>query len=383
MGQKFRKSVQPESVDDRSGVNQRASAPSTANRPPSCESDQEDGLSRTRQRSKTWSAVLWILQFRTMFTIFFFISVIWNWLHLYMLELAEHQNDLVQMESLQAKCTGVKLLDWLESLSEWYRRTWTLQEDPCKKYHEVMMVDPILRVPPIKAIEFTIISTITDPLKQIGQGFSEFIRALLDGIPVTLQIPVLLIISAQVVWVCSCAVDPILHAILLWLGGRLYLPPPAVEPRLYLPPPAVEPRLYLPPPAVEPRLYLPPPAVEPRLYLPPPAVEPRLYLPPPAVEPRLYLPPPAVEPRLYLPPPAVEPRLYLPPPAVEPRLYLPPPAVESRHDVRPQRWLMRLHMRSKDSICRPLPDCYMFLVKLPYWKVENNSISSVACARTS
>ncbi|KAI7812566.1 putative chloride channel CLIC-like protein 1 [Triplophysa rosa] len=102
------------------------------------------------------------------------------------------------MESLQAKCTGVKLLDWLESLSEWYRRTWTLQEDPCKKYHEVMMVDPILRVPPIKAIEFTIISTITDPLKQIGQGFSEFIRALLDGIPVTLQIPVLLIISAQV-----------------------------------------------------------------------------------------------------------------------------------------------------------------------------------------
>lgn len=42
------------------------------------------------------------------------------------------------------------LFAYLSSLLEWFRSTWTLQDDPCKKYYEVLMVNPILLVPPTK-----------------------------------------------------------------------------------------------------------------------------------------------------------------------------------------------------------------------------------------
>lgn len=35
-------------------------------------------------------------------------------------------------------------------ISEWYRTTLTLQEDPCKKYYEALIVNPILLVSPMK-----------------------------------------------------------------------------------------------------------------------------------------------------------------------------------------------------------------------------------------
>ncbi len=49
-----------------------------------------------------------------------------------------------------------------------------------------------------QAITVTITSFITDPLKQIGQGIGEFLRALLKDLPVTLQLPVLLIITLAI-----------------------------------------------------------------------------------------------------------------------------------------------------------------------------------------
>lgn len=45
----------------------------------------------------------------------------------------------------------------------------------------------------------TIATFFTDPLKHIGQGISEFLRALLKDLPFTLQIPVLLLIGLSVV----------------------------------------------------------------------------------------------------------------------------------------------------------------------------------------
>ncbi|XP_050950840.1 chloride channel CLIC-like protein 1 isoform X6 [Labeo rohita] len=149
--------------------------------------------------TELWSVVSWFVQFWRMFAVCFFISLIWNWFHLYMVAFAEHKKNIIEVESFNGKCTGLKQLDWKDSLSEWYRRTWTLQDDPCKKYYEVLMVNPILLVPPTKAITVTITSFITDPLRQIGQGISEFLKALLKDLPVTLHLPVLLIIALAII----------------------------------------------------------------------------------------------------------------------------------------------------------------------------------------
>lgn len=183
--------------------------------------------------TELWSVVSWLVQFWRMFAVCFFISLIWNWFHLYMVAFAEHKKNIVELGSFNGKCTGVKELDWKDSLSEWYRRTLTLQDDPCKKYYEVLVVNPILLVPPTKAITVTITSFITDPLKQFGEGIGEFLRALLKDLPVTLQIPVLLLIAlAIIVFIYVSAQAAIQQAVRLpRMGWREDPPPPAVGQR--------------------------------------------------------------------------------------------------------------------------------------------------------
>ncbi|XP_033821719.1 chloride channel CLIC-like protein 1 [Periophthalmus magnuspinnatus] len=144
--------------------------------------------------TELWSTISWFVQFKRLFAVCFMISIVWNWFYLYKIAFAEHQNNLVKMDDFNQKCTGVKKIDWSDSLKEWFRNTWTLQDDPCKQYYEVLMVNPILLVPPTKAISVTITTFITEPLKHFGKGISEFLRALLKDLPVQLQIPVLLTI---------------------------------------------------------------------------------------------------------------------------------------------------------------------------------------------
>uniref|UniRef100_A0A3Q1I2Z5 Chloride channel CLIC-like protein 1 n=1 Tax=Anabas testudineus TaxID=64144 RepID=A0A3Q1I2Z5_ANATE len=137
--------------------------------------------------TELWTAASWFVQFRRLFAICFFVSIIWNWFYLYKIAFDEHQNNIVKMDSVNEKCTGLKKIEWSDSLREWFRMTWTLQDDPCKKYYEVLMVNPILLVPPTKAISVTITTFIAEPLKHFGV------------LPVTLQITVLLTIVLSIV----------------------------------------------------------------------------------------------------------------------------------------------------------------------------------------
>uniref|UniRef100_A0A4W5R566 Chloride channel CLIC-like protein 1 n=1 Tax=Hucho hucho TaxID=62062 RepID=A0A4W5R566_9TELE len=181
--------------------------------------------------SELWSTVSWFVQFKRIFAICFFISLVWNWFYLYKIAFAEHQNKMVKMEGVDAKCTGRKKIDWWDNLKDWYRGAMTLQDDPCKMYYEVLMVNPILLVPPTKAITMTITTFFTEPLKHIGQGISEFLRALLKDLPVTLQIPVLLtIVFSILVFMYGSAQAAIQHGITrpLRVGGPRDPSPPAL-----------------------------------------------------------------------------------------------------------------------------------------------------------
>ncbi|XP_057182383.1 chloride channel CLIC-like protein 1 isoform X2 [Triplophysa rosa] len=175
--------------------------------------------------TEMWTAVSWLMQFKRMFWICFLSNFIWNWFFLYMLEFAEHQKSIVQMESFNAKCTGVKEMNWVDSFSEWFRQTWTLQDDPCKKVYELLLVNPFFRVSPIRVFTVTVISLFTDPLEHIGQGCSKFYRALLRDMPVTLQIP-MLVMSAGAIFVTLYSAFR--HVLPLVLRGHQDPPPPAV-----------------------------------------------------------------------------------------------------------------------------------------------------------
>ncbi|KAM7387890.1 hypothetical protein PAMP_024101 [Pampus punctatissimus] len=180
--------------------------------------------------TQLWSTVSWFVQFRRLFTICFLVSVVWNWFYLYKIAFADHQNNIVKMDSVNEKCTGVKRIDWTDSLKEWFRSTWTLQDDPCKRYYEVLMVNPILLVPPTKAISVTITTFITEPLKHFGQGISDFLRALLKDLPVTLQIPVLItIVLSILVFMYGGVQAAFQYGITAPLRPRRDPPPPEVD----------------------------------------------------------------------------------------------------------------------------------------------------------
>ncbi|XP_023194668.1 chloride channel CLIC-like protein 1 isoform X2 [Xiphophorus maculatus] len=196
--------------------------------------------------TQLWSAVSWLVQFRRMFAVCFFVSIIWNWFYLYQTAFAKHQNDIVRMENVNEKCTGVKKIDWRDNLKEWFRTTWTLQDDPCKKYYEVLMVNPLLLVPPTKAISVTITTFITEPLKHFGQGISEFLRELLKDLPVTLQIPVLLTIGLCILVVMYGSVHAAFqHGIMAPFRRPRRDPPPAGLEHNQRPPPRIENLDYL------------------------------------------------------------------------------------------------------------------------------------------
>ncbi|KAM9542651.1 LOW QUALITY PROTEIN: chloride channel CLIC-like protein 1 [Guaruba guarouba] len=150
--------------------------------------------------TELWTRIHWFVQLKRVLLISFLISFAWNWLYLYKLAFAQRQAEIVKMGQFDNVCA--EKLNWKESLIEWLRSKWTFQDDPCEKYYETLLVNPVLLVPPTKALAITFTNFVTEPLKHVGQGIGEFIKAVMKEIPFFLQIPVLIIMALAVLVFC-------------------------------------------------------------------------------------------------------------------------------------------------------------------------------------
>lgn len=176
--------------------------------------------------TELWTSVRCYTQLRRVFIISFLCSLGWNWMYLYKLAFAQHQAEIAKMEPLGNVCA--EKMDWTGSLWEWFRSSWTSKDDPCQKYYELLLVNPILLVPPTKAVAVTFTNFVTEPLKHIGKGTGEFIKALMKEIPVLLQIPVLIIMALAVLGFCYGAGKSV--SVVKHLDGPDRGPPRALEP---------------------------------------------------------------------------------------------------------------------------------------------------------
>ncbi|OWK04610.1 CLCC1, partial [Cervus elaphus hippelaphus] len=116
---------------------------------------------------------------------------------------------------------------WYTQLRQWLRSSWTYKDDPCQKYYELLIVNPILLVPPTKALAVTFTNFVTEPLKHIGKGTGEFIKALMKEIPVLLHVPVLIIMALAVLSFCYGAGKSV--NMLRHVGGPEREPPQALQ----------------------------------------------------------------------------------------------------------------------------------------------------------
>ncbi|NXP49515.1 CLCC1 protein, partial [Heliornis fulica] len=146
--------------------------------------------------TELWTRIHWFVQLKRVLLISFLISFAWNWLYLYKLAFAQHQAEIAKMGQFDNVCA--EKVDWGASLIEWLRSKWTFQDDPCQKYYETLLVNPVLLVPPTKALAITFTNFVTEPLKHVGQGIGEFIKALMKEIPFILQVPVLIMMALAV-----------------------------------------------------------------------------------------------------------------------------------------------------------------------------------------
>ncbi|XP_043856292.1 chloride channel CLIC-like protein 1 isoform X2 [Dromiciops gliroides] len=150
--------------------------------------------------TELWTYIHWYTQLKRVLFISFLVSFGWNWIYLYKLAFAKHQAEVAKLEPSNNVCA--EKMDWVGGLFEWFRSSWTFRDDPCQKYYELLLVNPIWLVPPTKALAITFTNFVTEPLKHIGQGTGEFMRALMKEIPVLLHIPVLAIIALAVLGFC-------------------------------------------------------------------------------------------------------------------------------------------------------------------------------------
>ncbi|XP_036772534.2 chloride channel CLIC-like protein 1 isoform X1 [Manis pentadactyla] len=176
--------------------------------------------------TELWTYVHWYTQLRRVLFISFLFSLGWNWMYLYKLAFAQHQAEVAKMEPLNNVCA--EKMDWTGSLWEWFRNSWTYKDDPCQKYYELLLVNPIWLVPPTKALAVTFTNFVTEPLKHIGKGAGEFIKAILKEIPLILHIPVLLIMALAVLSFCYGAGKSV--NVLRHLGGPEREPSQALQP---------------------------------------------------------------------------------------------------------------------------------------------------------
>ncbi|XP_007948708.1 chloride channel CLIC-like protein 1 [Orycteropus afer afer] len=176
--------------------------------------------------TELWTYVRWYTQLRRVLFVSFLVSLGWNWIYLYKLAFAQHQAEVAKMEPLNNVCA--EKMDWTASIWEWFRSTWTVQDDSCQKYYELVVVNPIWLVPPTKALAVTLTNFVTEPLKHIGKGSGEFIRALMKEVPVLLHIPLLIIMALAVLSFCYGAGKSV--GVLRHVGGPERDAPRALPP---------------------------------------------------------------------------------------------------------------------------------------------------------
>nr|XP_012323453.1 chloride channel CLIC-like protein 1 isoform X4 [Aotus nancymaae] len=177
--------------------------------------------------TELWTYVRWYTQLRRVLIISFLFSLGWNWIYLYKLAFAQHQAEVAKMEPFNNVCA--EKMDWTGSIWEWLRTSWTYKDDPCQKYYELLLVNPIWLVPPTKALAVTFTTFVTEPLKHIGKGTGEFIKALMKEIPTLLHVPVLMIMALAVLSFCYGAGKSV--PVLRHIGGPEREPPLACQPR--------------------------------------------------------------------------------------------------------------------------------------------------------
>ena len=138
-----------------------------------------------------WRAVgmTWTRVVGSLFVILFIISIPWTWVRLY-------QEELVRKMTISSlpkpkECNPQSMSIFQSFISSFHIG------DKCERFYASLHIDPLVDVPPTKAIAVTVSKFVLEPLQHLGEAVSKMVTTCLKDLPIHLYpvvLPILLLV---------------------------------------------------------------------------------------------------------------------------------------------------------------------------------------------
>ncbi|KAM4623106.1 uncharacterized protein O3C94_020808 [Discoglossus pictus] len=134
---------------------------------------------------------IWVQTFALILILCLFISIPWEWVRLYQIEVAKKTT--VLSEGYARSCEREDLTLW-ETLKVWLSWNFSWDNDSCEDYYKALIVDPFWEVTPIMAISSALGRIIIHPMEQLGHVAGRSLRNVMKEIPMQWQPLVFLLV---------------------------------------------------------------------------------------------------------------------------------------------------------------------------------------------
>lgn len=132
----------------------------------------------------------WLYHLALLLMLCLFISIPWEWVRLYKIEVAKKATIL--SEGYARSCYQQDLSFW-ETLKIWLSWNFSWDSDSCESYYKALMVDPFLEVTPLMAISSVIGRFVVHPVEHFSHTIGRSLRNIMKEIPSQWQLPVFLL----------------------------------------------------------------------------------------------------------------------------------------------------------------------------------------------
>ncbi|XP_056403969.1 chloride channel CLIC-like protein 1 [Hyla sarda] len=131
----------------------------------------------------------WLYHLALLLILCLFISIPWEWVRLYQIEVAKKATIL--SEGYARSCYQQDLSFW-ETLKIWLSWNFSWGSD-CESYYKALMVDPLWEVTPLMAISSVIARFVVHPMELFSHTIGRSLRNIMREIPSQWQLPVFLL----------------------------------------------------------------------------------------------------------------------------------------------------------------------------------------------
>ena len=129
--------------------------------------------------------------------VIFFSSWGWTWIHLYQLAVAKQEATLSRLSHIPETCHKQS---WISALKDLF--TGDSSNANCEAYYSALLVNPVLEATPIKALCEMLSLFVLRPLQLLGESLGIYYKTLLEPLPLVWKIPVLLVGTMILCFVC-------------------------------------------------------------------------------------------------------------------------------------------------------------------------------------